>query len=86
MYQQDPRMFQETRSWGMPMSQQKGFILHDSSQEQRYLNGGEHSLSSNQHHMSYSAAQTLFNQSASSSASPQHRSAVSYKLIFSQLK
>ncbi|XP_023247057.1 patronin isoform X2 [Copidosoma floridanum] len=90
VYQQDSRMYQDTRAWGMPMpmqqqpqtppqqqQQQKGFILHDTSQEQRYLNGGEHSLPSNQHHMSsYPVAQTLFNQTPPSSASPQHRNAV----------
>ena len=78
VYQQDPRLYQDTRAWGMPIPQQKGFILHDSPQEQRYLNGGEHSLSSNQHHMSsYSAAQNLFSQTPPTSASPQHRNAVS---------
>ncbi|XP_058802244.1 patronin isoform X4 [Phymastichus coffea] len=77
VYQQDPRLYQNTQPWGVPIQQQKGFILHDTSQEQRYLNGGEHSLSSNQHHMSsYSAAQTLFSQTPPSSASPQHRNTV----------
>ncbi|KAJ8672893.1 hypothetical protein QAD02_004154, partial [Eretmocerus hayati] len=76
VYHQDPRMYSDTRSWGMPIPQQKGFILHDTSQEQRYLNGGEHSLS-DQHHMSpYPVAQTLFSQTPPSSASPQHRSTV----------
>ncbi|CAB0032888.1 unnamed protein product [Trichogramma brassicae] len=56
---------------------QKGFVLHDSTQDQRYLNGGEHSLSNNQHHVSsYSTAQNLFNQTPTGSASPQHRNAV----------
>ncbi|XP_011501000.1 PREDICTED: patronin isoform X3 [Ceratosolen solmsi marchali] len=77
VYQQDPSLYQETRSWGMPISQQKGFVLHDISKEQRYLNGGEYNLSSNQHHMSsYPVAQSLFNQTSSSSASPQHHNAV----------
>ncbi|XP_023316368.1 patronin isoform X4 [Trichogramma pretiosum] len=77
VYQQDPRMYQDTRAWGVPIPQQKGFVLHDSTQDQRYLNGGEHSLSNNQHHVSsYSTAQNLFNQTPTGSASPQHRNAV----------
>lgn len=105
MYQQDPRMYQDTRAWGMPIpvqqqpqqqqqqqtlplpSQSKGFILHDTSPDQRYLNGGggggEHSLSSNQHHHISSYPATLFSQTPPSSASPQHRNAVSkVKVLF----
>ncbi|XP_012272704.1 patronin isoform X2 [Orussus abietinus] len=79
VYQQDPRLYQETRSWGGPAPQQKGFILHDTSQEQRYLNGGDHSLCNNQmvHPTStYPSSSTIFSQTPPSSASPQHRNAV----------
>lgn len=77
-YQQDMRMYADpTRTWAHPT--QKGFVLHD-TQEPRYLNGGDHSLCNNQ--MShpgptYPASSSLFNQTQASSASPQHRNAVS---------
>ena len=72
-------MYHDTRTWGVPISQQRGFILHENSQDQRYLNGGEHSLTSNQHHLgSYPVAQTMYSQTPPSLvASPQHRNAVS---------
>lgn len=72
-------MYQDARVWGMPVPQQRGFILHDNSQEQRYLNGGEqHSMGSQHHLNSFPTAQTLFSQTPPTSASPQHRNAVSY--------
>lgn len=80
VYQQDPRLYQDTRTWGGHPAQQKGFVLHDTSQEQRYLNGGDHSLCNTQMHHpvpGYPSASTLFNQTPPSSASPQHRNAVS---------
>ncbi|XP_033208972.1 patronin isoform X3 [Belonocnema kinseyi] len=80
VYQQDPRLYQDTRSWGVHhLPQQKGFVLHDTSQEQRYLNGGDHSLCNNQiNHPApnYPTSTSLFNQTPPSSASPQHRNAV----------
>ncbi|XP_043271268.1 patronin isoform X3 [Venturia canescens] len=79
VYQQDPRLYQDTRTWAVHPNQQKGFVLHDNSQEQRYLNGGDHSLCNTQMHHpipSYPSSSTLFNQTPPSSASPQHRNAV----------
>ncbi|XP_051154754.1 patronin isoform X4 [Leptopilina boulardi] len=83
VYQQDPRLYQDTRSWGVHhLPQQKGFVLHDTSQEQRYLNGGDHSLCNNQisHPTSVyptsSSSSSVFNQTPPPSASPQHRNAV----------
>lgn len=68
------------RTWTAPHPTQKGFVLHDTSQEPRYLNGGDHSLCNNQ--MShpgptYPTSSSLFNQTQATSASPQHRNAVS---------
>lgn len=79
VYQSDPRLYQDTRTWGAPTQQQKGFVLHDDSQEQRYLNGGDHSLCNSQMHQpisNYSSA-SMFNQTPPASASPQHRNLVS---------
>ncbi|XP_033307119.1 patronin isoform X25 [Bombus bifarius] len=78
-YQQDMRLYQDTRNWGTHPPQQKGFVLHDTPQEPRYLNGGDHSLCNNQ--MShpgptYPSSTSIFNQTPPSSASPQHRNAV----------
>ncbi|KAK0179121.1 hypothetical protein PV327_007941 [Microctonus hyperodae] len=78
VYQSDPRLYQDTRTWGAPTQQQKGFVLHDDSQEQRYLNGGDHSLCNSQMHQpisNYSSA-SMFNQTPPASASPQHRNLV----------
>ncbi|KAG7199626.1 hypothetical protein KM043_014228 [Ampulex compressa] len=78
-YQQDMRMCQETRNWGTHPPHTKGFVLHDTTQEPRYLNGGDHSLCNNQmSHTTntYPASSTLFSQTPPSSASPQHRNAV----------
>lgn len=77
--QQDMRLYQDTRNWGTHPPQQKGFVLHDTPQEPRYLNGGDHSLCNNQ--MShpgptYPSSTSIFNQTPPSSASPQHRNAV----------
>lgn len=73
-----------TRTWAAPHPTQKGFVLHD-TQELRYLNGGDHSLCNNQ--MShpgptYPASSSLFNQTQATSASPQHRNAVSIPINF----
>lgn len=73
MYAEPPR------TWAAPHPTQKGFVLHD-TQEPRYLNGGDHSLCNNQ--MShpgptYPTSSSLFNQTQTSSASPQHRNTVS---------
>ncbi|CAL7945720.1 unnamed protein product [Xylocopa violacea] len=81
-YQQsmDPRYSTQptdTRNWAAP--QQKGFVLHDTSQEPRYLNGGDHSLCNNQMSQpgsTYPSSASIFNQTPPSSASPQHRNAV----------
>lgn len=83
VYQQDPRLYQDTRTWGSPSTQQKGFVLHDTSQEQRYLNGGDHSLCNSQMHQPISnyPSASLFNQTIPASASPQHRNAVSIYLF-----
>lgn len=78
-YQQDLRLYQDTRNWGTLPPQQKGFVLHD-NQESRYLNGGDHSLCNNQMSHSgstYPSSASIFNQTPPSSASPQHRNAVS---------
>ncbi|XP_048508200.1 patronin isoform X5 [Athalia rosae] len=78
-YQQDPRLYQDTRTWAAPSSQPKGFVLHETAPDQRYLNGGDHSLCNNQMSRpgsAYPTPATLFNQMPSSSASPQHRNAV----------
>ncbi|XP_072763934.1 patronin isoform X3 [Anoplolepis gracilipes] len=78
-YQQDMRLYADpTRTWAAPHPTQKGFVLHD-TQEPRYLNGGDHSLCNNQ--MSHPGpgtypASSLFNQTQTTSASPQHRNAV----------
>ncbi|XP_043794528.1 patronin isoform X6 [Apis laboriosa] len=77
-YQQDLRLYQDTRNWGTLPPQQKGFVLHD-NQEPRYLNGGDHSLCNNQMSHSgstYPSSASIFNQTPPSSASPQHRNAV----------
>lgn len=77
-YQDESRMYQDSRNWST--NQPKGFVLHDSSQESRYLNGENHSLCNNQmNHVGQNyPASSLFNQTQSiSSASPQHRNAVS---------
>ncbi|XP_006571714.1 patronin isoform X5 [Apis mellifera] len=77
-YQQDLRLYQDTRNWGTLPPQQKGFVLHD-NQESRYLNGGDHSLCNNQMSHSgstYPSSASIFNQTPPSSASPQHRNAV----------
>ncbi|XP_043484313.1 patronin isoform X2 [Leptopilina heterotoma] len=83
VYQQDPRIYQDTRSWGVHhLPQQKGFVLHDATQEQRYLNGGDHSLCNNQishtasGYPTSSSSSSVFNQTPPPSASPQHRNAV----------
>ncbi|XP_034944526.1 patronin isoform X3 [Chelonus insularis] len=78
VYQQDPRLYQDIRTWGAPSSQQKGFVLHDTSQEQRYLNGGDHSLCNSQMHQPISnyPSASIFNQTPPATASPQHRIAV----------
>lgn len=85
IYQQDPRLYQDTRTWGTgAIPQQKGFVLHDNTQDQqqyqpRYLNGGDHSLCNSQMHQpiqNYPSA-ALFNQTPPTAASPQHRNAVS---------
>lgn len=72
-----------TRTWATPHPTQKGFVLHD-TQEPRYLNGGDHSLCNNQ--MSHPGptypASSLFNQTQATSASPQHRNAVSIPISF----
>ncbi|XP_044587352.1 patronin isoform X3 [Cotesia glomerata] len=84
IYQQDPRLYQDTRTWGTgAIPQQKGFVLHDNTQDQqqyqpRYLNGGDHSLCNSQMHQpiqNYPSA-ALFNQTPPTAASPQHRNAV----------
>ncbi|XP_044012467.1 patronin isoform X14 [Aphidius gifuensis] len=83
VYQQDPRnIYQDTRTWGSPITPQKGFVLHDNIQDQRYLNGGgvsggEHSLQNNQihHSQNYPVSGNIY-QSTATSASPQHRNAV----------
>ncbi|XP_015430828.1 PREDICTED: patronin isoform X5 [Dufourea novaeangliae] len=78
VYQQDMRLYQDTRNWGTP-PQQKGFVLHDTPPEPRYLNGGDHSLCNNQMShpgSTYPASSSIFNQTPPSSASPQHRNAV----------
>lgn len=70
-----------TRTWtAPPHPTQKGFVLHDTSQEPRYLNGGDHSLCNNQMSHTgptYAPSSSLFNQTQPTSASPQHRNAVS---------
>ncbi|XP_053979302.1 patronin isoform X5 [Hylaeus volcanicus] len=79
VYHQDMRLFQDTRNWGTHPPQQKGFVLHDTSQEPRYLNGGDHSLCNNQMShpgSTYPTSSSIFNQTPPSSASPQHRNAV----------
>lgn len=75
-----------TRTWATSHPMQKGFVLHD-TQEPRYLNG-DHSLCNNQ--MShpgptsvFPASSSLFNQTQATSASPQHRNAVSISVILS---
>ena len=80
-YQQDPRLYQDTRTWGSHPPQQKGFVLHDTSQEQRYLNGGDHSLCNTQMHhpVANYPASSLFSQTPPTSASPQHRNTVSIR-------
>ncbi|XP_029055909.1 patronin isoform X12 [Osmia bicornis bicornis] len=78
-YQQDMRLYQDTRNWGTHPPQQKGFVLHDTPQEPRYLNGGDHSLCNNQMShpgSTYPSSASIFNQTPPSSASPQHRNAV----------
>ncbi|XP_076387951.1 calmodulin-regulated spectrin-associated protein patronin isoform X6 [Megachile rotundata] len=78
-YQQDMRLYQDTRNWGTHQPQQKGFVLHDTPQEPRYLNGGDHSLCNNQMShpgSTYPTSASIFNQTPPSSASPQHRNAV----------
>nr|XP_050865237.1 patronin isoform X14 [Vespula vulgaris] len=78
-YQQDMRLYQDTRSWNTHPSQQKGFVFHETSQEPRYLNGGDHSLCNNQMNQpvsTYPTSASLFNQTASTTASPQHRNAI----------
>lgn len=73
------RLYQDTRSWNTHPSQQKGFVFHETSQEPRYLNGGDHSLCNNQMNQpvsTYPTSASLFNQTASTTASPQHRNAV----------
>lgn len=73
------RLYQDTRNWGTLPPQPKGFVLHD-NQESRYLNGGDHSLCNNQMSHSgstYPSSASIFNQTPPSSASPQHRNAVS---------
>ncbi|XP_015522399.2 patronin isoform X6 [Neodiprion lecontei] len=78
-YQQDSRLYQDTRTWAAPPSQPKGFVLHEIAPDQRYLNGGDHSLCNNQMNRSgstYPTPATLFNTMPPSSASPQHRNAV----------
>ncbi|XP_017797672.1 PREDICTED: patronin isoform X6 [Habropoda laboriosa] len=78
-YQQDIRLYQDTRNWGTHSPQQKGFVLHDAPQEPRYLNGGDHSLCNNQMShpgSTYPSSASIFNQTPPSSASPQHRNAV----------
>ncbi|XP_043262535.1 patronin isoform X4 [Colletes gigas] len=79
VYHQDLRLYQDTRNWGSHPPQQKGFVLHDTSQEPRYLNGGDHSLCNNQMShpgSTYPTSSSIFNQTPPSSASPQHRNAV----------
>ncbi|XP_063990128.1 patronin isoform X6 [Diachasmimorpha longicaudata] len=79
VYQQDPRLYHDTRTWVGPPPQQKGFVLHDNPQEQRYHNGGDHSLINSQIHHSpanYPQPSNLFTQTPPASASPQHRNAV----------
>ncbi|XP_076245337.1 calmodulin-regulated spectrin-associated protein patronin isoform X13 [Calliopsis andreniformis] len=79
VYQQDLRLYQDTRNWVTHPPQQKGFILHDTTQEPRYLNGGDHSLCNNQMShpgSTYPTSSSIFNQTPPSSASPQHRNAV----------
>ncbi|XP_014601151.1 PREDICTED: patronin isoform X10 [Polistes canadensis] len=78
-YQQDMRLYQDTRSWNTHPPQQKGFVFHETSQEPRYLNGGDHSLCNNQMNQpvsTYPTSASLFNQTASTTASPQHRNAI----------
>ncbi|XP_031843929.1 calmodulin-regulated spectrin-associated protein patronin isoform X11 [Nomia melanderi] len=78
-YQQDMRLYQDTRNWGTHSHQQKGFVLHDTPPEPRYLNGGDHSLCNNQMShpgSTYPTSSSIFNQTPPSSASPQHRNAV----------
>ncbi|XP_078049388.1 calmodulin-regulated spectrin-associated protein patronin isoform X5 [Augochlora pura] len=78
-YQQDMRLYQDTRNWGTHPPQQKGFVLHDTPPEPRYLNGGDHSLCNNQMShpgSTYPTSSSIFNQTPPSSASPQHRNAV----------
>ncbi|XP_053593724.1 patronin isoform X4 [Microplitis demolitor] len=84
IYQQDPRLYQDTRTWGSgALPQQKGFVLHDNTQDQqqyqpRYINGGDHSLCNSQMHQQISnyPSAALFNQTQPTAASPQHRNAV----------
>ncbi|XP_076178111.1 calmodulin-regulated spectrin-associated protein patronin isoform X16 [Ptiloglossa arizonensis] len=79
VYHPDLRLYQDTRNWGTHPPQQKGFVLHDTSQEPRYLNGGDHSLCNNQMShpgSTYPTSSSIFNQTPPSSASPQHRNAV----------
>lgn len=67
------------RTWAAAHPTQKGFVLHD-TQEPRYLNGGDHSLCNNQMShpgSTYPTSSSLFNQTQATSASPQHRNAVS---------
>ncbi|XP_015182348.1 PREDICTED: patronin isoform X9 [Polistes dominula] len=79
-YQQDMRLYhQDTRSWNTHPPQQKGFVFHETSQEPRYLNGGDHSLCNNQMNQpvsTYPTSASLFNQTGSTTASPQHRNAI----------
>lgn len=84
VYHPDLRLYQDTRNWGTHPPQQKGFVLHDTSQEPRYLNGGDHSLCNNQMShpgSTYPTSSSIFNQTPPSSASPQHRNAVSIILF-----
>ncbi|KAK2582392.1 hypothetical protein KPH14_004717 [Odynerus spinipes] len=78
-YQQEMRLYQEPRNWNTHPPQQKGFVLHETSQEPRYLNGGDHSLCNNQMSQpvsTYPTSTSLFNQTSSTTASPQHRNAI----------
>ncbi|XP_057327641.1 patronin isoform X5 [Microplitis mediator] len=83
IYQQDPRLYQDTRTWGSgALPQQKGFVLHDNTQDHqqyqpRYING-DHSLCNTQMHQQISnyPSAALFNQTQPTAASPQHRNAV----------
>ncbi|KAI4478252.1 hypothetical protein M0802_014567 [Mischocyttarus mexicanus] len=78
-YQQDMRLYQDTRSWNTHPPQQKGFVFHETSQEPRYINGGDHSLCNSQMNQpvsTYPTSASLFNQTGSTTASPQHRNAI----------